>query len=37
MISLMVASAIGLTALQAGIDGRARSFVACLRRPMTRR
>ena len=31
MISLMVASAIGLTALQAGIDGPRKNFVACLR------
>lgn len=31
MISLMVASAIGLTALQAGIDGPRKTFVACLR------
>ena len=31
MISLLVASAIGLTALQAGIDGPRKNFVACLR------
>ncbi|MDP1908717.1 MAG: hypothetical protein Q8K85_10475 [Hyphomicrobium sp.] len=31
MISLMVASAIGLTALQAGIDGPRKNFVACLK------
>ena len=31
MISLLVASAIGLTALQAGIDGPRKEFVACLR------
>ena len=31
MISLLVASAIGLTALQAGIDGPRKNFVTCLR------
>lgn len=31
MISLLVASAIGLTAMQAGIDGPRKNFVACLR------
>ncbi len=31
MISLLITSAIGLTALQAGIDGPRKNFVACLR------
>ena len=31
MISLIVASAIGLIAMQAGIDGPRKNFVACLR------
>ena len=31
MISLFVAGAIGLTALQAGIDGPRKNFVGCLR------
>jgi len=30
MISLMIASAIGLTAMQSGIDGPRKSFSACL-------
>lgn len=31
MISFLVASAIGLTAMQAGIDGPRKNFVGCLR------
>ncbi len=31
MISLLVASAVGLTAMQAGIDGPRKTYVACLK------